>query len=110
MALTKPITMDTGVVLSNAYIKIVNICFKMNTNLQNIVEIVVNIYESKTSRDNFLPEIFQSTHKITGSMETQYFNTNVLSQDGINPIDQAYAFLKTLPFYSDATDVIDQKE
>jgi len=110
MALTKQITLNSGVTLPEAYIKISEISFFNSINLNSYILIRVCIFNSKADRDVKRPEVIQLSYKVTGDDFTQYFDLNVLKQLDKNIVSQGYEYLKTMAFYSDATDVIDIKE
>jgi hypothetical protein len=84
MALQKTITTASGIVVQDAYHRVTNVCLegkdKINFSLQSSID-----------------------------AENVYFNSQVFScdydLDGLNPIRQAYDYLKTLSKFADATDV-----
>lgn len=110
MALTKQITLNSGVTLTNAYIKISEMSYVNSINLNSHVLIKVCIFNSEADRNFKRPEVIQLNYKVTGNDFNQYFTLNVLKQLDKNIISQGYEFLKTISYYSDATDVIDTKE
>jgi len=105
MALTKEILLDNGVYMENAYIRILNI-----TNINGSrADIKVDIYMNKAISDDDKPSVVQFTH-ICSTEYLTFFAYDVLNQAGVNIISQGYEYLKTLPFYEDAEDVMDVKE
>lgn len=105
MALTKEINLDNGVTMPNAYIKIAS----LNNMIGVKMEIKVNLYMTQSHRNDGKPPVVQYTHTCTDEYFT-YFGYDVANADGINGVMLGYLWLKTLPFYVDATDVSDAKE
>lgn len=105
MAITKDLTLSSGVNLPNAYIRISMMTMKVGIS----AEIKAEIYKDQASRiDNKTP-VATLSHLCIDNFQT-FFNFTVVNQEGVNGISQGYMFLKTLPFYQDATDVMDVKE
>lgn len=97
MALYKEITLGNGITVNYHRVVSVNII----TNVQNIIEVAS--YTSKEKREE------EKTAIETGSesnvfIETAYLNADY---DQTMSIVSAYDYLKTLPEYEDATDVMD---
>ena len=110
MALKKQVTLDSGVTLEEAYIKIRSLeCFN-HSNYDSYVIINVAIFFNQEARNSHKPEVITFSYKVTGDAFTQYFAFNVIKQEGVHPVSQAYLYLKTLSFYADAEDVLDIKE
>ena len=109
MALTKSVTLNTGVELTNAYMKVSEVHLYNHASDSSYVIINVNIFKDQTARESGKPEVLKAQYKVYAEFQV-YFGLNVLSQEGKNSISQGYEYLKTLAFYSDATDVIDSKE
>ena len=110
MALTKTIILNNGVELTNAYIKISKIEYDNHSTYSSTAIIHINIFKDKNARDTRKPEVTKCVYKVGGDIFTTYFSLNVLSQDGINIISQAYEYLKTLNYFENAIDIIDDKE
>lgn len=110
MALTKSVTLNNGVELPNAYIKIFRMEYNNHATTPSCTIIYVNIYKDKDARDQFKPEVISYQYCVRNELFEQYFDLNVLSQDGKNMISQAYEYLKTMDFYLDASNVVDTKE
>ncbi len=107
MGLQKNITLDNGINLPNAYMKISS-CNYIN-GYHCVVS--VNIYKDKTARVDNKSEVIKFKHSCSKIEEfEEYFSYTVLNQESINIISQSYLWLKTLSFYSDSIDVTDLKE
>ena len=105
MALQKNITLDNGINLPKAYIRIISINFITNAH----IVINVGVYKNKTSRNDKKPEVIKFKHICTNEYNN-YFDLNILNQENVNIVSQSYLWLKTLPFYSDTIDDMDLKE
>ena len=107
MALTKNITLDTGINLPEAYIKIIS-CNYING---YHVSVNVAIFKDKNARINKKQEVVKFKHNCTKIEDfAQYFSLDVLNEENKNIIGQAYLWLKTIDFYNDSTDDMDLKE
>ena len=97
MALYKEITLGNGVVVNYHRVVSVNII----TNVQNIIEVAS--YTSKEKRKE------EKTAIETGGDSNVFIETTYLNADydQTMSIVSAYDYLKTLPEYEDATDVMD---
>jgi len=105
MALTKDLTLSSGVNLPNAYIRISHMNNKNGMNM----EVKVDIFKDKSARDDEKTPVINLSH-ICGETYFDFFDLNILDQEGVNCTQQSYNFLKTIPFYEDAQDVDDVKE
>jgi len=110
MALQKSVVLNSGVGLLESYIKISKILYSNISSTQSYVDITINIFNDKASRDALKPEVISFNYRVTDEDFDTYFSLNVLSQDGINIISQGYEYLKSLDFFSDSVDIIDIKE
>ena len=107
MALQKNITLDNGINIPEAYIKISSCTY---INGYHCV-ITINVYLNETARIDNKPEIVKFKHSCSNIEEfEQYFSFEVLNQLDVNIMSQSYLWLKTLNFYSDAIDITDIKE
>lgn len=106
MALQKNLTLDNGINLPNGYIKVTLV--NMATN--QYVDISVEIFKDRAASDDKRPSVVKFEHKCSSNVYHTYFSIDVMNQEGVNVIGQCYNYLKTLPFYSNATDVMDVKE
>lgn len=97
MALYKEITLGNGVVVNYHRVVSVNII----TNIQNIIEVAS--YTSKEKREEEKTAI-ETRGDSNVFIETAYLNADY---DQTMSIVSAYDYLKTLPEYEDATDVMD---
>ena len=97
MALYKEIILGNGVVVNYHRVVSVNII----TNVQNIIEVAS--YTSKEKREE------EKTAIKTGGDSNVFIETTYLNADcdQTMSIASAYDYLKTLPEYEDATDVMD---
>ena len=97
MALYKEITLGNGVTVNYHRVVSVNII----TNIQNIIEVAS--YTSKEKREEEKAAI-ETGGDSNVFIETTYLNADY---DQTMSIVSAYDYLKTLPEYEDATDVMD---
>lgn len=105
MAITKDITLASGVELPNAYIKIQ----VLNMTTDTSVDVSVDIFKDQSAReDNKIP-VVTLRHLCSNTYDT-YFAYDILNQLDINVISQGYEFLKSLPFYEGAVDTDGSKE
>ncbi len=105
MGLQKDITLDNGINLPTAYIVIGSITYVNKYH----VSINVNIYKDKTSKLDGKQEVVKFKHICVDDF-VSYFESNILDTENVNIVSQGYLWLKTLPYYSDAIDVLDIKE
>lgn len=110
MALQKQINLNSGVSLTDAYIKISSFEFSNKANDVSYVRLEVNIFKDKSARDDGRPEVTKFVHKIDNPAFTEYFSLSILNQENVNMISQAYNYLKTMAVYSGALDIQDDKE
>lgn len=110
MALIKNITLENGISLSTAYIKIAEVLYFNHAHEVSFAEVVVNIYKDQQAREDGRPEVIQFKHRCSNSEFNTYFQLSVLSEVGKNVINQGYTWLKTKTMYSGATDSLDDKE
>lgn len=97
MALYKEITLGNGITVNYHRVVSVNII----TNIQNIIEVAS--YTSKEKREEEKAAI-ETGGDSNVFIETTYLNADY---DQTMSIVSAYDYLKTLPEYEDATDVMD---
>ncbi|WP_410512049.1 hypothetical protein PaeBR_18695 [Paenibacillus sp. BR2-3] len=91
MALTKKVTLENGLEANSAYIRIDTV-----SGYKGGLDISVNSYVSQ--------EAFESGK---GYLQQQFYNfTPSVENDSPNFIKQGYEYLKTLPEYIDALDVL----
>ena len=110
MALTKQITLNSGITIENAYIKVFSITYFNNASYDSYVKFNVNIFFNQDARNQGKPEVIAFPYQVSGEDFDVYFDFNVLKQAEKNIVSQAYEYLKSLSFYSDATDIVDIKE
>jgi hypothetical protein len=85
MALSKSITLPSGLTANNAYIRIESVSIIKN----EITGVTVNFFVSSSNVESPI------------AVHCYGFDYTF---DGSNPIQQAYEYLKTLPEFADATD------
>ncbi len=102
MSLQKSLTLQNGIILSAAYIKIIKIHFNYAA---SEVLITIAVYKDQTAHDNGLPEVLIINHKCSGFDFTTYFAEAVLDDVSNTPLTQAQDWLLTLDFYSGASEV-----
>lgn len=93
MALRKSIETDMGFVAEDGYIRINSI----NGDKYNLVIEVYFFYNQAYATDNYAP--FNSS---------RYFFTPDIKDDAKNFYKQGYEYLKTLPEFKDAIDVLEE--
>jgi hypothetical protein len=105
MGLQKELTLDNGIYLPEAYIKIISCNYICDYH----TSVKVNIYKDFNAYSDDKTSVTTLTHICTDDFNT-YFDLTVLNQENVNIISQSYEWLKTLEFYKDAIDVPEQKE
>jgi len=93
MALTYSTTDQFGNTYSTAYLKVLTVGIGTNN-----TRVVVGVYKDATARaKGGTPKtvIFQYNLTSRGSENQTYFADSVLDNDGVSPLKQAYAWLKT---------------
>ncbi len=105
MALQKNIELDNGIILSEAYIVISSINYVNNFH----VSVKVNIFKNRQSRLDNKPEVIKFKYMCIDNFST-YFSYDILNEENVNIISKGYDYLKSLPFYSNAIDIMDEKE
>jgi len=110
MALQKSLTLENGVILNEAYIKISTFLFYNKTNESSYVEVRANVFKDQQARIDGKPEVISFVHKCTNPNFNEYFSLTVLNDENKNMISQAYAWMKTMTAYSGSIDMIDSKE
>ena len=93
MALTYSTTDQYGNSYSAAYLKILTVALA-----QNGTRVVVGVYKDATARaKGGIPKtvVLQSTLTCKSSDNATYFADSVLDNNGVSPLKQAYAWLKT---------------
>ena len=101
MGLQKNITLDSGVELTQSYIKINSVYVVFNSS----VTMGVSIYKDFAARQANLPSVVEFKHVCKDADFFTYFAENVLIASGKTTLSQSYIWLKTLPFYENAIDV-----
>lgn len=110
MALIKNITLESGINLPTAYIKISEVNYQNYAYQASYVELVISVFKDQAARSAGKVEVVKFVHRCTGTPFETYFQLSVLSEEGKNVINQGYNWLLTLNTYSGATSVLDDKE
>jgi len=103
MALQMSLTLENGVVLENAYLRICQMNFEYKD--VSVVDVVLNVYKDQTSYNNGKPEITQLKHRCSGGNFLTYFSQAYLNNLNKNHISSAYEWLLSLEPYFDAEEV-----
>lgn len=101
MGLQKDITLDNGINIPEAYMKISS----MNIIYKSTITISVNIYKDFAARQADKPCVVVFQHTCRDADYYTYFAENVLLAANVSDLSQAYLWLKTLPFYNSAIDI-----
>jgi len=103
MALQMSLTLENGINLSDAYIRIAKMVFEYSDVYS--VNVILNVYKNYTAYSAGMPEITQLVHKCSGSAFTTYFSQAYLNTLNKNHINSAYEWLLSLEPYFDAEEV-----
>lgn len=96
MALQQSLTLNNGIILESAYIKIYSI--ELNINEINSVKISVTIHKNKSSFDEYKPEVLTLSHSCSALDYESYFSESILNQLNKNIILQSYQYLKDVVY------------
>jgi hypothetical protein len=110
MALKKDITLENGIQMDNAYIKVCEINYINKVNEQGSARVSVFVYKDQQARLNKKPEVIRISYKCTGSDFRTFLHPDALEIHGNNILTQSYKWLKTLSLFSNAQDIMDEKE
>lgn len=110
MALVKNITLESGVNLPNAYIKVSEVIYYNYAYRTPYVDVIVSVFKDQAARESGKVEVFQFNHRTPSAVFTSYFTLDILSEEGINVISQAYTWMLTMDIYSGATTVDEEGE
>lgn len=95
----------TGVIFPEAYVKVVSVDVN---NFSNFARLEVHVFFNQYARDTGKRAV--DARSISATTENNYFQTyfapNVLASADVNPFTKAYQYLKTLPEYADAVDIV----
>jgi hypothetical protein len=105
MGLQKDLTLDNGIHLPEAYIRIISCNYICDYH----ASIKVSIYKDYNAYQDGKTSITTLTHVCTDEFDL-YFNLTTLNQQNVNIISQSYKWLKTLKFYKDASEVPKPKD
>lgn len=101
MGLQKNITLDNGINLPEAYMKIVSVSITPNIG----ITLNVSVFKDFSARQLGKPSVIEFQHSCIGSEYFDYFAEGILLQLNKSVLSQAYMWLKTLPFYSSSIDI-----
>ena len=102
MAIQKSIELPTGLVLNEAYHRLVSVVLDYaNKNFQLKVLTYVN---EQARLDNKMP-IKTAYHNGNTQLFDQWFSINILDEINKNPFQQGYEYLKILQDYESGVDV-----
>jgi len=91
-----------GIVCDQAYIRILEVSCDYNLKIARIAYVT---YVSQDARNNDNEPIIYNEFKFVKDEDfDRFFGINVISAEGVNPIGQAYNFLKTQSELADAVD------
>lgn len=102
MALNKNLTLENGILLSGAYIKVSKIEIELVKPERTIV--TVCIYKDVDAYTDKKAEVLSIKHICSGNDYKTYFSTSVLSTVDTNFLSQSYLWLKN-KVYVNAQDV-----
>jgi hypothetical protein len=107
MALQISTRLENGITLNEAYVKVTEVSIRISGAVDDkCVHITVGIYADALSREEGYNSVMYKTYSTTNQAEyTNYFGNEVLNQLEVNPTSQAYEFLKTLPGFTNFTNV-----
>lgn len=98
MALQKDIEFDNGIILEDAYIKVISVVFDYVEPFT--ASIRVNIYKNITAYAIGKPEVEKLEYRCVDPEYTTYFGNDKFENK--DPQALAYEYLKTMDFYSGA--------
>jgi hypothetical protein len=110
MALIKNLTLESGINLPTAYLKISEVNYKNYAYQASYVELIISVFKDQDARESGKVEVIKLVHRCSSTDFNVYFQLSVLSEEGKNVINQGYNWLLTLDTYSGATSVLDDKE
>jgi hypothetical protein len=105
MALQKTITLENGVELAEAYIRINSVLMSNGTDISVLPFINLSIYKDATARQDGVDPVVTKTIPVEMAVYMEYFGSDVLDQSGVNPIVKGYEFLKVTTDFSDSLNV-----
>lgn len=110
MALQLDLTLENGINIPEAYIKIVECQYICPLDATKKMRIIINVYKDVDARFSFKPEVVQFIHECLEEEFDTYFDEIVLSQLDTNILTQSYKWLKTLSIYGSAINILDIKQ
>lgn len=102
MPLQKSLTLENGIILSEAYIKILSLKLDF---INSSCQIEVGIYKDSTAYSGSKPEVVRISHFCNGNDFDTYFSISVLNGEDINPLEQGYDWLANISPYLGANSV-----
>lgn len=104
MGLQKTILLPTGIEVVDAYFRITHTIIEWEDLLANIN---VAVYKSKTDADNGVRPIKTSPFTLKDEDVNTWFGETVIEAGSTTIRKQAYEWLKTQDYFSDAVDVLE---
>jgi hypothetical protein len=102
MALTGKIDIMEDIPLYNVYCRINRLIINLE---RKVVDVAIGVYKSKPNCDRYTPPIKTFHHSCSGAEYKFFFSDDVLNQEGKEPTNQAYKWLKTFKPYSEMSEV-----
>jgi len=103
MALQKQVELSSGIVLEEAYHRLVSVQLDY---VSKVFQLVINIYVNESLRREgkncILTNYFNNEDR---NVFDQFFSVEALNISEQNPIERGYEYLKTLPDYEEAVNV-----
>jgi hypothetical protein len=101
MALMTAYSLDNGVDLPAAYIRVVGVRMELR---EKIALIQVDVYKDAEFRQAGKPIVARLQYEATGEDYAAYFGYNVLDMQGVNCVSQSYQFINDR-YFPNATTV-----
>lgn len=103
MALKLDMTLDNGINLPEAYLKISKIVFTYED--VNTAEIILSVYKDQESFNSGKSEVLHLTYRCSGAVFNTYFSEAVLNIENRNVLNGAYEWLLAMEQFFDAVEV-----
>lgn len=105
MALEKQMELSSGLLLKNSYHRITNLTLDyVNKTFRFIVSIYINQQTRLDGKSNLMSNHYTENDS---SVFDQWFRIDALNHANQNPVERGYNYLKSLPDYENATDVLE---
>lgn len=103
MALQLNMTLDNGINLPEAYLKISKMTFGFSD--VESLELTLNVYKDQEAFSAGKSEVLQLMYRCSGSIYNIYFSESVLNVENRNIVSGAYEWLLTMEQFFDAEEV-----